>query len=84
MLSVHQASVVAVADGVGGWAESGVDPSAFSQALMYYAWKAAQTEARESPLELLQMAYDGTMKEPEVRAGASAALSPPPHGLSLG
>lgn len=26
-----------VADGVGGWAESGVDPSLFSQALMYHA-----------------------------------------------
>jgi protein phosphatase PTC7 len=26
-----------VADGVGGWVESGVDPSLFSQALMYHA-----------------------------------------------
>ena len=26
-----------MADGVGGWAESGVDPSLFSQALMYHA-----------------------------------------------
>jgi len=26
-----------VADGVGGWADSGVDPSLFSQALMYHA-----------------------------------------------
>ena len=26
-----------VADGVGGWTEIGVDPSRFSQALMYYA-----------------------------------------------
>jgi protein phosphatase PTC7 len=26
-----------VADGVGGWIESGVDPSLFSQALMYHA-----------------------------------------------
>ena len=26
-----------VADGVGGWTESGVDPSLFSQALMYHA-----------------------------------------------
>ena len=67
-----QPSVVAVADGVGGWAESGVDPSAFSQALMFYAWKAAQTDAHRSPSELLQQAYDGTMKESEVRAGARA------------
>lgn len=26
-----------VADGVGGWVESGVDPSLFSQALMYHS-----------------------------------------------
>jgi len=26
-----------VADGVGGWVDSGVDPSLFSQALMYHA-----------------------------------------------
>lgn len=26
-----------VADGVGGWVESGVDPSLFAQALMYHA-----------------------------------------------
>lgn len=65
-----------MADGVGGWAESGVDPSAFSQALMYYAWKAAQTEARESPSQILQAAYDGTMKEQEVRAGASPLATP--------
>lgn len=43
---------------------------------MYYAWKAAQTEARESPSQVLQAAYDGTMKEQEVRAGASRLTSP--------
>lgn len=26
-----------IADGIGGWADSGVDPSLFSQALMYHA-----------------------------------------------
>lgn len=35
--------ICGVADGVGGWSESGVDPSAFSQALMFYADKAAQS-----------------------------------------
>ncbi|GAA6012415.1 hypothetical protein JCM10207_007079 [Rhodosporidiobolus poonsookiae] len=29
--------VMGIADGVGGWEESGVDPSHFSQALMYFA-----------------------------------------------
>lgn len=32
-----------VADGVGGWIDSGVDPSLFSQALMYHARRYAMT-----------------------------------------
>lgn len=32
-----------VADGVGGWVDSGVDPSVFSQALMYHAHRYAKT-----------------------------------------
>jgi protein phosphatase PTC7 len=32
-----------VADGVGGWVESGVDPSLFSQALMYHAHRYSQS-----------------------------------------
>jgi len=31
-----------VSDGVGGWADSGVDPSLFSQALMYHAHRYAK------------------------------------------
>jgi protein phosphatase PTC7 len=31
-----------VADGVGGWVNSGVDPSLFSQALMYHAHRYSQ------------------------------------------
>jgi len=34
---VFQGISFGVADGVGGWVESGVDPSLFSQALMYHA-----------------------------------------------
>lgn len=33
---------LAVADGVGGWADSGVDPAVFSQAMMYHVQKAAR------------------------------------------
>lgn len=31
-----------VADGVGGWVDSGIDPSLFSQALMYHAHRYAK------------------------------------------
>lgn len=34
---VAQGLSFGVADGVGGWSETGVDPSMFSQALMYHA-----------------------------------------------
>ncbi len=36
-LSLLEGVSFGVADGVGGWIESGVDPSLFSQALMYHA-----------------------------------------------
>lgn len=34
--------ILAVADGVGGWSENGVDPALFSQALMYHAGQYAK------------------------------------------
>lgn len=33
---------IGIADGVGGWVDSGVDPSMFSQALMYHAHRYAK------------------------------------------
>lgn len=36
-LSVLEGVSFGVADGVGGWSDSGVDPALFSQALMYHA-----------------------------------------------
>ena len=38
----HQGISFGVADGVGGWASSGVDPSLFSQALMYHSHRYAK------------------------------------------
>jgi hypothetical protein len=38
----HQGVSFGVADGVGGWASSGVDPSLFSQALMYHSHRYAK------------------------------------------
>ncbi|PCH38203.1 hypothetical protein WOLCODRAFT_130753 [Wolfiporia cocos MD-104 SS10] len=40
----HQSGIsFGVADGVGGWVDSGVDPSLFSQALMYHAHRYSKT-----------------------------------------
>ncbi|KAJ2987240.1 hypothetical protein NUW54_g9484 [Trametes sanguinea] len=83
-----------VADGVGGWVESGVDPSLFSQALMYHAHRYSKAawpgepevdptqeyEEREqvegwelTPLECLESAYGGVLRERAVLAGSSTA-----------
>ncbi|GAA5837050.1 hypothetical protein JCM11251_004484 [Rhodosporidiobolus azoricus] len=42
--------VMAVADGVGGWEDSGVDPSHFSQALMWFARERVRQAASSSAL----------------------------------
>ncbi|EJF65839.1 protein serine/threonine phosphatase 2C [Dichomitus squalens] len=83
-----------VADGVGGWVESGIDPSLFSQALMYHAHRYSKVawpgepevdpmqeyEEREqvegwelSPVECLESAYGGVLRERYVVAGSSTA-----------
>jgi protein phosphatase PTC7 len=38
-----------IADGVGGWVDSGIDPALFSQALMYFASRAAQASWAGEP-----------------------------------
>ena len=90
--TIHQGVSLGVADGVGGWTESGVDPSLFSQALMYHAHRYSKIawpgepevdptqeyEEREqvegwelSPLECLESAYGGVLRERNVVAGTS-------------
>ncbi|KAK4704809.1 protein phosphatase PTC7, partial [Phenoliferia sp. Uapishka_3] len=68
--------VVGVADGVGGWEESGVDPSHFAQALMFHAREEIARNPGSSlkqPREIMKVAYDGVKKEKGVVAGSSTA-----------
>ncbi|KAK4053181.1 Protein phosphatase 2C 7 [Microbotryomycetes sp. JL201] len=64
--------VMAVADGVGGWTESGVDPSHFSQALMFYAHGAVKRGIVD-PKAILEQAYEDVLGEKGVVAGSSTA-----------
>ncbi|KAM0792602.1 hypothetical protein ACM66B_005263 [Microbotryomycetes sp. NB124-2] len=64
--------VMAVADGVGGWTESGVDPSHFSQALMFYAHNAVERGLLD-PRAILDHAYEDVLSEKAVVAGSSTA-----------
>ena len=91
-----------VADGVGGWTDSGVDPSLFSQALMYHAHRYAkqgwagepeidptqdyeeiqQVEGWElTPMECMDLAHGGVLRERDVVAGALHTSVP--NGVEL-
>mmetsp|Transcript_72120 Transcript_72120/g.113953 ORF Transcript_72120/g.113953 Transcript_72120/m.113953 type:complete len:356 (-) Transcript_72120:32-1099(-) len=60
--------VLGVADGVGGWADSGVDPGIFSRQLMSYAAQEARAGVRD-PKKIMYYAHSRTAAE-----GSSTAL----------
>ena len=73
------ATAFGVADGVGGWEESGVDPALFSHGLCgYMENRAAQVRPGKDeswgPLRALQAGYDDVVKDPAIRAGGSTAV----------
>ena len=71
--------VVGIADGVGGWEESGVNPAFFAQALLYHASEHVKNGAKrgqgqgQGPRTILRAAYDDVVKDPGVVAGSSTA-----------
>ncbi|KFY23712.1 hypothetical protein V493_05694 [Pseudogymnoascus sp. VKM F-4281 (FW-2241)] len=67
-----------VADGVGGWADSGVDPADFSHGLCdYMAYEAnnydAESQGPLSAMALMQEGYNDVVKDKSIRAGGSTA-----------
>ncbi|KAJ5777069.1 hypothetical protein N7520_000315 [Penicillium odoratum] len=74
---VPEAVAFAVADGVGGWTESRVDPADFSHGICGYmadtalAWD--QTADKLRPKQLLQSGYDQVVADPMIKAGGSTA-----------
>jgi len=74
---VRGPTLLAVADGVGGWQEIGVDPSLFANALMKHVARHAALGVRH-PRALMAAAYADTVKEVD-RGSATcliAALTP--------
>lgn len=65
---------VGVADGVGGWAELGIDAGAYARLLMQNARTAAEANAqnntRPCPQDILERAYDGT----QVQGSSTACI----------
>ncbi|KAJ5097600.1 hypothetical protein N7456_008321 [Penicillium angulare] len=72
-----EAVAFAVADGVGGWTESRVDPADFSHGICGHmadtalAWDESAEKLR--PKQLLQSGYDLVKSDPSVKAGGSTA-----------
>lgn len=65
-----------IADGVGGWTESGIDPGKFSHGLCeYMAEKTYRPESPDDlrPQRLLQHGYDRVQENPKIEAGGSTA-----------
>ena len=67
-----------VADGVGGWADSGVDPSDFSHGLCEYMSSVAQdtnltVTKRVYAGELMQKGYESVVRDKSITAGGSTA-----------
>lgn len=67
-----------VADGVGGWADSGIDSAHFSHGLCQWMARGAQNtkpgrETKSGPKELLHTAYEGIVSDGKIEGGGSTA-----------
>ncbi|KAF2634667.1 5-azacytidine resistance protein azr1 [Massarina eburnea CBS 473.64] len=68
-----------VADGVGGWVESGIDPADFSHGLCEYmacaarAWPHHSNTTSLHPQDLLQVGYDEVIDDKSIVGGGSTA-----------
>ncbi|KAJ4575521.1 Protein phosphatase 2C 7 [Exophiala dermatitidis] len=66
----------AIADGVGGWGEHGIDPADFSHGLCSYMAETALSwpkGERLTPQRLLEIGYEKTINDPTIRAGGTTA-----------
>ena len=66
-----------VTDGVGGWADSGIDSADFSHGLCHWMSQVAKNESnqdhRNMPQSLLQKAYEEVVREGKIIGGGSTA-----------
>ncbi|KAL5121265.1 Protein phosphatase 2C 7 [Pleosporales sp. CAS-2024a] len=73
------ATTFGVADGVGGWVESGLDPADFSHGLCEYmtcaarSWPQGANTTSLHPRDLLQIAYDEVTEDESIEGGGSTA-----------
>lgn len=78
-VGTSQATTFGVADGVGGWVESGIDPADFSHGLCEYmacaarSWPLAGKPSSLHPKSLLQVGFDEVIKDDTIVGGGSTA-----------
>ncbi|EXJ88321.1 hypothetical protein A1O1_05251 [Capronia coronata CBS 617.96] len=66
----------AIADGVGGWSDHGIDPADFSHGLCSYMAETALSwphDEKLSPQRLLEIGYEKTIEDPTILAGGTTA-----------
>lgn len=74
-----QTTAFGVADGVGGWMDSGLDPADFSHGLCEYmacaarTWPKGATTNSLHPKDLLQVGYDEVINDDDIIGGGSTA-----------
>jgi len=74
LVDCSQKAYLAVTDGVGGWAESGIDPSLFSESLSYYMHQHTLKNPSAEPGVVLKRGYDAVIGDREVKMGSSTAV----------
>lgn len=62
-----------VFDGVGGWADQGVDPAVFSAGLARHCKAASVKNSTLSPVDVLAAGYEAVQKDVAIQLGSSTA-----------
>lgn len=76
----HNVVALGVCDGVGGWQDQGINPADFSHGMCSYMAQTAQSWGNNSsqsetlhPKRLLNVGYDATLRDSQIRAGGATA-----------
>lgn len=66
-----QKTYLALSDGVGGWSQSGHDPSLFSESLTYHSHLSVLRNPSIKPMAVLEKGYEGVSADEGVPCGSA-------------
>jgi len=72
---IVEGSAIGVADGVGGWAEFGIDPAVYSRSIMAEAKNAIEKKKMTDPVSVLSYAHQETNKNPQNLGSTTAVVA---------